>query len=177
MFRIRMFFVFHFVLLYFYLVDIRGKIKQHENTLEKSAQLVKSLGFSQFTLKQFHGTFSYFLFLKSDIFFFSPANCPNFGIFSHCIWVLKRSSSPLSVCQSLASQSQQQYILYSALLSINIGLQRLRTQNCLNGHFGTLLTSVESRKRSRKYLAEMVITISMTAQRGSKSSFYKLIGK
>ena len=51
-------------------------------------------------------------------------------------------------------------------LSINIGLQRLRTQNCLNGHFGTLLT-LESRKRLRKYLAEMasgVITISMTSR-------------
>ena len=146
--------------------------------IEKSAQLVKSLGFSQFTLKQFHGTFSYFLFLKSDIFFFSPANCPNFGIFSHCIWVLKRSSSP-PVC--LPKPSQLVIVVvhstYSTLLSINIGLQRLRTQNCLNGHFGTLLTSVESRKRSRKYLAEMAITISMTAQRGSKSSFYKLIGK
>ena len=64
--------------------------------------------------------------------------------FSHCIWVQKEAP----------------------MLSINIGLQRLRTQNCLNGHFGTLLT-LESRKRLRKYLAEMasgVITISMTSR-------------
>ena len=67
--------------------------------------------------------------------------------FSHCIWVQKEAP----------------------ILSINIGLQRLRTQNCLNGHFGTLLT-LESRKRSRKYLAELAITISMTADRVSKES-------
>ena len=50
-----------------------------------------------------------FLFLKSDI-FFSPANCPNFGIFSHCIWVLKRSSSPLS------GKAQLVVVLYCSLL-------------------------------------------------------------